>query len=200
MSDTPRDTTPGIHHVTVGAAGPIEYYKAHIDRLDWLRRFVRILDRFGWTCLIVCQMTTHVHVIVDLPDTSLSDGMHRLNCGYGKEFNGRHGRFGHLVRRRFWSKRIRSGKQLIAAYRYVALNPVRAGMCERAEEWYWSSFATSCGIATTFPFVDATSALAALRASPADASASLLALVGDVQRRHVPWLPPDVFRLDGGSG
>ena len=35
-------------------------------------------------------------------------------------------------------------------------------MCERAEEWYWSSFATSCGIATTFPFVDATSALAAL--------------------------------------
>src|SRR2546421_7692048 len=61
MSDTPRDTTPGIHHITVGSTGPIEYYKDHIDRLDWLRRFVRIIERFDWKCLIVCQLTTHVH-------------------------------------------------------------------------------------------------------------------------------------------
>ena len=185
MTDRPRDVEPGIHHVTVGATGPSEYYKDHIDRLDWLRRFIRVLERFEWKCLIVCQMTTHVHVLVDIRDRSLSNGMHRLNCGYGKEFNARHDRRGALIRRRFWSKRMRSETQLVAAYRYIALNPVRAEICERAEEWYWSSFATSCGLATTFPFVDPTPVMAALNASHADGGQALLGLAGEVERSHV---------------
>jgi REP-associated tyrosine transposase len=180
MAQRPRDDEPGIHHVVVKATGPGEYFADHIDRLDWLRRFIRVLDRYAWSCLLVCQMTTHVHAIVDVPDRSLSQGMHRLNCGYGSEFNGRHGRSGNLVGARFWSKRATTNEQLLATFRYAALNPVRAGICERAEEWFWSSFATSCGLATTFPFVDATHVLSALEASPKDAAAALLGLVGDV--------------------
>ena len=180
MPQQPRDSEPGIHHVVVGATGGIEYYTDHIDRLDWLRRFIRILDRYGWKCLLVCQMTTHVHAIVDVPDESLSEGMQRLNGGYGREFNDRHERRGALIRRRFWSKRITSEEQLLAVFRYAALNPVRAGICQRAEEWFWSSFATSCGLATTFPFVDATEVLAVLHASPDESSQALLAFVGGV--------------------
>jgi REP element-mobilizing transposase RayT len=179
MAQWPRYSGPGMHHVIVGSTGPIEYYTDHIDRLDWLRRFIRVLDRHDWGCLLVCQMTTHVHAIVDVPDQSLSAGMQRLNGGYGTEFNARHERFGALIRRRFWSKHITTDDQLLAAFRYAALNPVRAGICERAEEWFWSSFATSCGLATTFPFVDATHVLAALRATPDDAAQALLRLVDD---------------------
>ena len=185
MAHRLRDYAPGVHHVTVGATGPIEYYRDHVDRLDWLRRFISVLGRHEWKCLIVCQMTTHVHALVDVPDLSLPSGMKRLNEGYGTEFNDRHDRQGGLVRRRYWSKRMRSNEQLLAAYRYIALNPVRAGICERAEEWYWSSFATSCGLAATFPFVDATQVVAALNTSERDASQALLDLVGDVVRSHV---------------
>jgi putative transposase len=180
MAQPPRDTEPGIHHVVVGATGPSEYYKDHIDRLDWLRRFIHVLDRYDWKCLLVCQMTTHVHAMVDVPDRSLSEGMQRLNGGYGKEFNARHERHGGLIRRRFWSKRITSDEQLLATFRYVALNPVRAGICERPEEWFWSSVATSCGLATTFPFVDATAVMPALLATPGDFARALLALCSDV--------------------
>jgi REP-associated tyrosine transposase len=180
MAHVPRDSEPGIHHVIVGATGPIAYYTDHIDRLDWLRRFIRILDRHGWKCLLVCQMTTHVHALVDVPDQSLPEGMQRLNGGYGKEFNGRHDRRGALIRRRFWSTRIMSDEQLLAAFRYAALNPVRAGLCDRAEEWFWSSFATSCGLAHTFPFVDASEVLSVLHATPADSASALRALVSDV--------------------
>ncbi len=180
MSNRPRDNAPGIHHVIVKTAGPIDYFVDHIDRLDWLRRFIRVLDRYAWGCLLMCQMNTHVHTIVDVPDWSLSDGMQRLNCGYGKEYNARHDRSGNLVGARFWSERKTTNEALIAAFRYVALNPVRAGICERAEEWFWSSFATSCGLATTFPFADVAHVLAALDASPEDSPAALLGLVGDV--------------------
>jgi putative transposase len=180
MAQKPRDTEPGIHHFVVGATGPSDYYRDHIDRLDWLRRFIRTLDRYGWSCLLFCQMTTHVHALVDVPDRSLSEGMQRLNGGYGREFNERHGRSGALIRRRFWSTRMQSEEQLLAAFRYAALNPVRARMCGRAEEWYWSSVATSCGLATTFPFVDTTAVMSALRATTDDFARALLALCSDV--------------------
>jgi hypothetical protein len=105
--------------------------------------------------------------------------MHYLNSAYGKEFNERHGRIGNLVRARYWSKRITTDTQLLAAFRYAARNPVRASLCERAEDWFWSSFATSCGLAQTFPFVDASRVLSLLGASPAAPGQALIGLVRD---------------------
>jgi putative transposase len=180
MGQRPRDRAPGIHHVVVKSAGPIDYFGDHIDRLDWVRRFVRILERYAWSCILVCQMTSHVHAIVEVHDWSLAEGMQRLNCGYGKEFNARHGRQGNLVGARFWSKRTTTNEQLLASFRYAALNPVRARICERPEEWFWSSFATSCGLAVTFPFVDATHVCAVLNVDPARPAQGLLSLVRDV--------------------
>jgi putative transposase len=180
MGQRPRDTSPGIHHVIVKSAGPIDYFVDHIDRLDWVRRFVRILDRYAWKCILVCQMTTHVHALLDVPDSSLADGMQRLNCGYGREFNARHGRQGNLVGSRYWSKRSTTNEQLLASFRYAALNPVRARICDRPEEWFWSSFATSCGLAATFPFVDTTHVCAVLNVDLARPAQALLRLVGDV--------------------
>ena len=180
-----RDDAPGIHHVIIAATDYMQYFADDVDRLDWLRRFIRTLDRFEWTCLIFCQMTTHVHLLIETFDRSLSVGMKRLNESYGREFNGRHERRGALIRRRFWSRRAEDEAYVIGAFRYIALNPVREGMCERAEDWYWSSFATSCGLAETFPFVDATRVLASLGSPPRTAAQVLLPLVADGQNRHV---------------
>lgn len=176
VGQTPRDTTPGIHHVVVGATGDEDYYLGDHDRLAWIRRLVRTLERFDWTCVGLCQMTTHVHAIVDIPDESISQGMHYLNSFYGKFFNETNGRRGSLIRSRYWSKRLVDDEQLLAAYRYVARNPVRAGICERAEEWFWSGFATACGLAQTFPFIDPSVVVATLGGRPATARRELLAL------------------------
>jgi REP element-mobilizing transposase RayT len=169
-----RDATPGLHHVTIGATGWELYFADVDDRMLWVRRLVATLDRFQWTCVLLCQMTTHVHLIVDVPDDSLPRGMHTLNFAYSRAFNDRHGRRGYLVRSRYWSKRIRDEAQLQTTYRYGARNPVRAGVCGRAEEWRWSSVSTSCGLTDYFPFVDATCVLG-LFGHPRHAAAALLA-------------------------
>jgi putative transposase len=173
MPRPPRDVSPGIHHVIVGATGPSAYYRDDIDRLMWTRRLVRTLDRFDWGCLSLCQMTTHVHALVDVPDVSLAVGMHYLSSAYGKDFNDRHDRLGSLIRSRYWSKRMTTNDQLLAAFRYIARNPFRARMCRRPEDWHWSSLATSCGLAETFSFIDAAPVLALLGGS----TDALLALV-----------------------
>jgi putative transposase len=178
MARAPRDRAPGIHHVVVGAAGPIDYFRDAIDRMDWIRRLVRTLERHEWTCVLMSQMTTHLHLLVDVPDESLPIGMHSLNSHYGTEFNARHGRIGHLIRSRYWSKRMKSTEQLLEAFRYGARNPLEAGLCARPEDWRWSSFGTSCRLSDAFPFVDASVVLSQFAASETAAINALRAFVG----------------------
>jgi REP element-mobilizing transposase RayT len=162
----------------VGATGYEPYFAKPSDRMLWLRRLVVVLERHGWTCVLMCQMTTHVHLILDVPDDSLPRGMHALNHVYSRDFNADHGRRGCLLRARYWSKPIRSGEQLLTTYRYVARNPVRAGECARCEDWRYSSVATSCGLADDYPFVDAKAVLGEFGRQPAAGAALLAYLAG----------------------
>jgi putative transposase len=166
MPRAKRDSSPGIHHVTVGATGDEPYYVDDVDRMTWTRRLVRTVDKYAWTCLLVCQMTTHVHLMVETPDESLPSGMHFLNFDYSEAFNERHRHRGCLQRARYWSKRARDEPHLLETFRYAARNPVRAGLCDRAEDWRWSSVATSCELAEAFPFVDASRVLGSFGAMP----------------------------------
>jgi putative transposase len=166
MGAKPRDLAPGVHHVWVNATGNWAYYLDDDDRLGWIRRLVQTIRRQGWTCIAFCQMTTHVHALLDVPDFTLAEGMRHLNLEYSKDFNARHGRAGSFVRKRYGSRRVEGSADLLGAYSYVVLNPVREGMCPRAEDWRWSSFATTIGITNDFPFVDASLVLDELGDSP----------------------------------
>ncbi len=130
-----------------------------LDRAIWLRLFVATAARHGWRSLAVCLLSTHWHAILDVPDASLARGMHDLVGGYSKRFNARHVRTGYLVRDRYWSRRKDTPSALLEAFRYVARNPVAAGLADRPEDWRWSSYATVVGISDTFRFVDAADVL-----------------------------------------
>ena len=162
MPSAPRDAAPGLHHIWVNATGNWAYFVDDADRRWWIALLERVAENHTWRVLAFCQMTTHVHAIVDVPDASLSRGMRYLNREYSKRFNVRHDRSGHFVRRRFGSRRIASGPDLLGAYAYVVLNPVKERMCPRAEDWRWSSYATTLGLTHDFGFVDARPVLAEL--------------------------------------
>jgi REP element-mobilizing transposase RayT len=182
MPSRPRDRNPGIHHVWVNATGNWPYFIDEVDRIAWVRLLVRVLDRFDWRCIAFCQMTTHVHLLIDVPDDSLPLGMEYLNREYGRAFNIRHSRVGHFVRKRYGSRRVEDGRDLLGVYSYVVLNPVREAMCRQAEDWPWGSYATTIGASDAFPFVDAQVVLAELGGSVA----ALELLVEAQARGHVP--------------
>ena len=127
---------------------------------------VSTIDRFALRCIAVCLLSTHWHAIVDLPDNSLAAGMHRLIGGYSRRHNERHERAGYLVRGRYWSRRKETPDALLEAFRYVAQNPVAAGLVQRAEDWRWSSYPQTIGVSDTFGFVDAADVLAEFRTTP----------------------------------
>ena len=80
--------------------------------------------------------------------------MHSLNGRYATWFNSRHDYKGHLFESRFHAVEIVTDWHLLEAVRYVVLNPVRAGLCERPEEWVWSSYRASIGSVAPAAFFD----------------------------------------------
>jgi REP element-mobilizing transposase RayT len=168
--------------VWVNATGNWPYFVDDLDRIAWVRQFARTISRLDWRCVAFCQMTTHVHLLVDIPDESLPSGMEYLNREYSKDFNARHGRFGHFVRKRYGSRRIEDGRDLLGTYAYVVLNPVREAMCRRAEDWFWSSYATTIRARDGFGFVDAEVVLVELGGSVE----ALELLIDGQMRRHLP--------------
>ena len=166
MPSRRRDASPGFHHVWVNATGNWPYFLDEVDRITWIRRLVAVLDRMAWKCVAFCQMTTHVHLLLDVPDDSLAVGMRDLNREYSCDFNLRHRRKGAFLRKRFGSRRLVDGGDLLATYCYVALNPVVERLCLRPDEWRWSSYRTTVGISREFPFVDARSVIAEAGGAP----------------------------------
>jgi REP-associated tyrosine transposase len=166
MPRRPREIGPGFHHVWVNATGGWDYFLDEVDRVAWVRRLVQTLERTGWTCAAFCQMSTHVHLLLGVPDESLPKGMRDLNREYSCDFNSRHAREGAFLRKRFGSRRLEGAHDLLAVYAYVVLNPVAEGLCLHPEEWRWGSYRTTLGMCADFPFVDAAVVIAEAGGTP----------------------------------
>jgi putative transposase len=74
--------------------------------------------------------------------------MRRFGQCYVQAFNLRHRRVGPLWQGRFKSCLVESDAYLMRVYRYIELNPVRAAMTARAEDYQWSSVHTNLGLRT----------------------------------------------------
>jgi putative transposase len=126
---------------------------AYLDLLDY------ITPRVGWTCISYCLMPNHVHLLADAMQEQLSAAMRYVNGVYAQRFNREHGFRGHLLQGRFKAKPIADEGHLTEALRYIVMNPVRAGLCERPEQWPWSSYRAHLGLSSPRGFLDVERAL-----------------------------------------
>jgi putative transposase len=100
------------------------------------------VSRYVWRVSTYCLMDNHFHLVLKTPGANLSAGMQWLKGRYAQWFNWRHGCEGHVFYRRFHSVLVESEWHFLQVVRYVLLNPVRAGLCQRAADWPWSSYET----------------------------------------------------------
>ena len=112
--------------------------------LALLHFYARSRDITIWA---YCLMPNHVHLVM-CPSTS--DGMHRalrsVHSQYAQRINRMREITGHLWQGRYFSSPLDSA-YFLNAVRYVELNPVRAGLAAKAEDYAWSSARFHCGLA-----------------------------------------------------
>jgi putative transposase len=170
----------GIHHVWQRGNSKRRIFLDAADRRLFLRLLEEITRKHEWVPLAYCLMNNHFHLVVETPVCSLGDGMRDLGGRYAQLFNERHVTGGgHLYQARYGSRLVTTDEQFAQLLRYVAYNPVKAGLCSSPEAWPWGSHA----------------ALASMRDPAlvkADRVASLLSwLGGDPARRYMRLFEPD---------
>jgi putative transposase len=142
------------YHVTANAVAGASLFRSEDDRIRFYGFLAEEAADSEWTVLEHCLMTTHYHLVFTLNKATLSSGFHRLQSRYAKWFNRCHERRGVLWQRRFASELIESEAHLREALRYVALNPVRARICDRPEDYEWCSYGSAIGDYWPDPLVD----------------------------------------------
>lgn len=144
-----------VLHVTSRGVRREPIFVDDVDRRMFMAFLEQSVHRCHWSCLAYCLMSNHFHLLFSLSAPNLARGMHRLNGLYARRFNERHGHTGHVLEARYSSVVIASETHLLEAFRYVVLNPVRAGVCSDPAEWEWSSFRATAGIAACPRFLAA---------------------------------------------
>ena len=142
MAYPPRLCFDGaLYHVTARGNNREPIFLDGHDYQFYLTLLRRYKDRFRFKLHAYALMPNHVHLILEpAPGTTVSRIMQCVGITYTRYFNRRYGRVGHVFQGRFHSRLIDKEVYLLVASRYVHLNPVRARLARRAEEWPWSSF------------------------------------------------------------
>jgi REP element-mobilizing transposase RayT len=139
----PRNENPegGVVHVYARGNDRCVIFRDDADRELYLRLLAKVREKGRWKVLSYCLMDNHLHMVIETSEGNLGWGMQWLHSQYARAFNRRHGRSGHLFQGRYGSTTIEDDGHLCMTLRYVALNPVKARMCRRPEDWPWSSCA-----------------------------------------------------------
>ena len=181
MPRPPRiEVENGIFHVATRAVDGAFAYREIQDRLDFLDFLWTTVGTYEWRCQSYCLMGTHYHLIVQTPNANLAAGMQMLNGRYAQRFNWRYARRGHLFGGRFASVLVEDDAHLIAAHRYVARNPIRAGLCADPGAWRWSSYRALVGLEPPPFLLDVQGALSIFDLGGRSAAAAFAATVSAV--------------------
>jgi putative transposase len=148
------DFAGALHHVTSRGNERRPIFRSNRDREAFLQLLAEAVKRFGWRVTAWVLMTNHFHLVIQTPEANLSRGMQWLNGTYADWFNRRHERSGHLFQGRFKSFIIEAETYSAEVLRYVVLNPVRAKMVARPEEYRWSSYRATAGLEAAPAWLD----------------------------------------------
>ena len=173
----PRDTAPGLFHVTCHSVWDGNLYRDDLDRTSYVHWLARSCTEGSVVCLGVCLMTTHAHLILEVDESQLPAVMYRLNFRYAARFNSRHRRRGRVFGAPYGALRIEDDDHLLRVYRYVARNPTEAGMAQAPQDWRWSSYPSAVGLSEGFEFVNPQKVLGILGGTREIAVARLRRLV-----------------------
>jgi putative transposase len=147
MTRTLRLAFPGaLLHITARGNERRDIVVDDHDRAQFLDLLGDVVERFRWLVYQYVLMTNHYHFVIALTEDTLSDGMLLLNSRYAAAFNRRHGRVGHLFQGRFDSRLVQAEDYLRQVIRYDALNPVRAGLVPRPEQYEWGGHRAIAGL------------------------------------------------------
>ncbi len=139
---------PGVAvHIIQRGNNRANCFRGDSDYLVYLAHLRQLSEKYQCALHAYCLMTNHVHLLLTPAAAEACTGLMRdLGQRYVQYFNGRHARSGTLWEGRFRSCLVESARYVLACYRYIELNPVRAALVHHPAGYLWSSHAVNSGM------------------------------------------------------
>lgn len=110
------------------------------EKESFLQILQRAVEKYGTELYAYCIMGNHYHLLVGVPYGILSKVMHAVQSSYGTYLQRERGWIGHVFAGRYKSLCVEKEGYLLELSRYIHLNPVRAKIVKKPEDYKWSSY------------------------------------------------------------
>lgn len=136
-----------VYHVTARGNRKSNIFKEEEDFRTYLTILEDAIEYFNgqYEIMCYCLMDNHVHILLKTKIKHIKYFISRLNSIYAKFFNNKYNYLGHLYQKRYFSELIRSDLQMLETSRYIHLNPIKANMVKKPDEYKWSSYSMYIG-------------------------------------------------------
>ena len=139
MARRPRLFAPGLlYHVIVRGNHRQKTFRTRRDYDAYLERLGRYCQKHKVSLHAYCLMPNHVHLLLECSRTPLAKFMQGLQQSYTQYFNLFHHKVGHLFQGRYKAIICEKDEYLLALVRYIHLNPIRAKLVQRVEQYPYS--------------------------------------------------------------
>jgi len=136
----------GLYHVITRGNNHRQIFDAPADYEKFLSLLGTQKIKLPFFLYAYSLMSNHVHLLIERQASPVGRIMHRLLTGYAQYYNRRHRRVGHLLQGRYKGILCQSDRYLSELVRYIHLNPVRARMVKRPEDYQYSSHRAYLGL------------------------------------------------------
>ena len=142
MRSARHETGGGTYHVFNRGNNGLHVFRDDDDRGAWVAHLSWLARELRWSVLSYCVLGTHFHLLVRTSEPTLGVGMRDLSSRAATALHSRYGTRGRVWEDRFKSKIVDRDAYLLHLFRYVALNPVHAGLCDGPGGWSRSAHRT----------------------------------------------------------
>lgn len=129
-----------FYHITSRGNEQKNIFKSDRDREKFLGYLESATERYSAVIHTYCLMDNHYHLFLQTPAGNLSQIMQHINGAYTTYYNMKRKRSGHLFQGRYKALLVDADAYAQELSRYIHLNPVRAGMAARPNQYKWSSY------------------------------------------------------------
>ena len=152
MARKPRiEVEGGLYHLITRGVDRRDIFHSPEDHKKFLSLLAVQKEKLPFFLYAYCLMTNHVHLLIERMTDDVGRIMHRVLTGYTQYYNRKYRRSGHLLQGRHKAILCQSDMYLAELVRYIHLNPVRAKMVRKVENYPYSSHRAYMGLEPAAP-------------------------------------------------
>ena len=144
-------------HVIAQGINKSYIFDDSIDIKYYIKNMYELQNKYNIKIIAYCIMNNHAHILLKTKIIkSMSEFMHSLNTSYACYYNKKYKRIGYVFRDRYKAEGIYSESHLYNCINYIYNNPVKAGICDKPENYLYSNYKNieSKGLEYDYVFMD----------------------------------------------